>query len=497
MAIVINNQQDKEDEKQQSQGQAPVNVSGAPSASISAQPTMAGAPQKQTGSGRFTNLQRYIQASGPGAGQRLAGQIGQTVGKQTQKLSEAVEGAKSINPQLDAERQRIAQASGFAQQVQQDPTQLVQDPSKLQSFTQLRTGTSAIPQLQQQAMQAFDVAQGQLGNVQQLARLTGTEPGRFELLRQSLGRPSYTRGQQRLDQLLLQTGGGNTLGQLQRQTAEQAKTGEQFLGQTRTDIEKGLGETGQAAQTAKQQLLGALGRMDDPSTPDIDESKDAGAFGSLQQSLRQRQKDYIAQQEALKSAIESGLPTDKFSEEALNAIGLRTGQKLYDINLNELIKPSFSAENVTEQNIANQSDLARYQALAQLAGVDPTYLMQDQLGKATGTEVDRTNLNQALQSAAQRFTNTVKETSNPIGQASSMYDFFRRQGYLPYSGSDDPGQIAAYIKNNASALLNQNWGAMKHDWYDQQVRNALDWANRYTALNPTRVVNPDQVKPLK
>ncbi len=489
MAVIVNGQNQEEDKDKQ---QGSLSVSGTPTAAISATPqapTTSSAGRDSKGSGRFTNLQKYIQASGPGAGQKLAGEIGQTVGKQTKELGKSIEQAQGINPQLEAERQRIAQASGFAQQIQQDPTKLL---PQLQQFTQLRTGQSAIPQLSQQAQQAFTQAQNQLGDVQKLAGLTGTESGRFELLRQSLGRPSYTRGQQRLDQLLLQAGGGDVLGKLQQDTTQQARAGEQFLGAEKSAMEKGLAQTGQAAQTASQQLIGAIGRMDDPSTPDIDESKDAGALGSLQQALRQKQKDYITQQDALKTAIESGKSTDQFSNEALQALGLRAGQKLYDVNLNELINPAFSSENVTEQNIANSEDLARYQAIAQLAGVDPSYLNSQAIGTAKGVETDLSNLRNALTSASSRYSTLVQQPNQNLPDRSiSMVDLLKGQGYLPYTGpSNDPAQLAAYIKNNAAALLNQNWGAMSHTWYDQQIKNAQDWANRYYGMNPERIINP-------
>ena len=74
-------------------------------------------PQPQ-GSGRFTNLQKYIQAN-KGAGQRIAGQVGQTVQKDvSQQQQKAQQYYNQLGQNIQQSRQAAEQGAGFQQQLQ-------------------------------------------------------------------------------------------------------------------------------------------------------------------------------------------------------------------------------------------------------------------------------------------------------------------------------------------------------------------------------------------
>lgn len=428
-------------------------------------PQSAVAPASNTkpiGSGRFVNLQRYLGANA-GGGSRIAGKIGEAVGKQSDQFGKALGATGAVQTQLQAEKDRIAGASGFKTQIEQDPTKLVamnkdqwlasqanqpvnQNPgifqgegnsaalanqeaqyqqylsgagNPLAAVTQLRTGATALGDIAQQAQKRFGAAESQLGNVQGLANQTGSEAGRFDLLKQTLGRPNYSRGQQSLDQLLLQAEGGDVLGKLQKDTAQAARLGGQQLGAAQGAYTTGRGDVATKAQEAQKLITGALGTVgtvDNPATPDVDESKGGGALGSLQESLRGRAGEFRSAQQRLKESLESGVGSDTFDRSMLNQLsgnsmtqgltGLEQGQRLYDINLADYLKPNYSDKNVTEQNIANEQDLARYQALAKLSGTDASYLTPDQLGKAAGLTVSdssRADLQAALQARQAQF----------------------------------------------------------------------------------------------
>lgn len=481
MATIVN----PTDKDKETPSAEPSQVSGAASAISPGAPAtpQAANAQKPQGSGRFTNLQQYMQAN-QGAGEKLAGQIGNKVGEQTQKLTDATKSAGAVGDQLNAERQRIAQATNYSQQIQQDPNQLAANDDTVNSVRQLATGQNNLGGLQQQAQTAFSTAQGQLGNVQQLASMTGNEAGRFELLRQALGRPSYTNGQQRLDQVLLQNGGQNLLGQLQQNTTNQAKAGEQLLGTTQTNLGKQFTTAGQEAKSAQDLINRSLGTIDDPTTEADDSS---GAFGTLQSDLRKRQQDYIAQQQGLydnlTGGIGAGIPggdintqQDSFNQDALNMLGLKTGQNLYNVDLKQVLNPQFSASNVTEQNIANPEDVAKYNALAKLSGnTSSPYLTNAQAGTAQGLKVDTNNLQDALKSAETQY-NTLRDTKIP-GLNTSAYDIYN-------SMKNTPQGIQAY-KNLG---INSFEDLVRHDSATNAAAGNDPWTQQMLAMMGTRTV---------
>lgn len=430
MATVVTGQPEDKDQQPQ---EGAINVSGAPSAAIGGgvgQPTGPSAPatRKASGSGRFTNIQRYLQAN-VGGGERLAGQIGQKVGQQTEKLGEAVKTAQGINPQLEAERQRIAEASGLKTQLESDPTKV--DVNK---FRQIYTGQTGLAPIKQQAQQSFDVAQSELGRVQQLANLTGSEGGRFELLRQAMGRPGYTRGQQRLDQLLIQGSGGDVLGQLQKQTAERARSGEQLLGSTRGDIETQLSSLGTQAQEAQNLLSGALGTWDDPTTTEVNEA--TGALGGLQTDLTTRAGQQQAKLEDMYARARTGLESGEIDRDVAEMLGLTgltigtpglapgrsdvvqklaPGQQLLigDISSEDLLSRLQKGFNtVTPSGVATEADYNRLQALKQLAG---------QTGP-TPIELDKAQLGQAGVAAKLNAEQLQKDIQSRLGQLQSQYE---------------------------------------------------------------------------
>ncbi len=386
------------------QPQGPISVSGTPITAVEGgvgQPTPQGTAtgRKPSGSGRFTNIQGYLQAN-QGAGEKIAGQIGQDVKKQTEKLGQAVGQAGAIGSQLQAERDRLANVGSLQTQLQTDPTKV-----NVEQFRQISTGQTALNPIQQQAQQTFDTAQGELGRVQQLAGQTGTEAGRFELLRQSLGRPGYSRGQQKLDQLLVQAGGGgNVLSQLQQQTQQQARAGEQLLGGTQADIQSQIGALGTQAKTAQETLTGALGQLDNPATPDIDES--AGSLGGLQKELTTRAAQKKAELQSMYDAARKGLETGEIDRETAIALGIaQPGQT--DIMLGSLTNEDLLSrlskgfDDVTTSQAAEEHHVAESEALKKLAGLTgPTAIDLDkaQLGTAgVGAKIDAGQLQKDIE----------------------------------------------------------------------------------------------------
>lgn len=198
--------------------------------------------QKSSGMGaRLSNLKKYIEANrGSGMAQGIQKGIEDIrtgvqkgIGESEQKLQTGVAGEKarlSKGEQLikasneggggvfekgrsEAYTQDITPAQPQAQVaatgtegIQPQPVQQPQfqefgqtAADRLAAFSKYRTGEAQQFDIENQAQ-----LETQAKELQKRANLAQSEAGRYQLLRETFGRPAYTTGQQRLDQLLLQ-----------------------------------------------------------------------------------------------------------------------------------------------------------------------------------------------------------------------------------------------------------------------------------------------------
>lgn len=437
-----------------------------------------------SGGNRFVNLQKYLNAN-QGAGANMANQIGQKVGEQGEEVNKTIaQNNTLVGGQLDAEKNRIAQASGFAQQVAADPTQIAGNADQLGQFQKLYAGQTGVGNIQNAAAQGFGNAQTQLGQFQQTADMTGNEAGRFDLLRQTLGRPTYTQGQQKLDQLLVQSGGNGILGNLQKNAANQTKAAGSNLAASQAEINAGLQQRTAEALAAQQALTGAVGSLDQTA---MGGAKESGAFGSLQDSLRAKQQDFINQANTQKTDLTSQIAeaqrTGTMSQALADKLGLANGQKLYGVDLSAVVNPQFQPGTVTEQSVANDVDLARYKALAQLSGTNPNYLNAGAIGGAQGPQISTDSLNQQMTAAKQHEQDVLQEIANnrlgSLGFNEAMTGMRGMQGYQQQDIDTILAQQAEARKLNPDAQLDDETQARLNKL---QSSNAA--LSRYGILNP-------------
>lgn len=210
---------------------------------------------------------------------------------------------------------------------------------------------------------------GQADKAKTEANLAGKESGRFALLDQYFGRPSYNQGQKSLDNLLIQNGGGfNNQAQLQDKAASLVGYGNQQASQIGNEARAKASQIDQSRKTARS----ALGLQDDGSIK-------GGALGGFQDDLDARIKNYDeraanAYQEAL-----GDVKDDALDAPTVGGLGLANGSNIYDLDLAKYISQGAPAER---GKIANESDYSKYQALSKLAGMDPTYLDPNSAGMA-------------------------------------------------------------------------------------------------------------------
>lgn len=368
--------------------------------------------QRPQGSGRFTNLQKYLQAN-QGAGQRIAGQVGDRLGSGLQKQQEQ---AQSYNQKLgqavSQAQQGAQQGAGYLEQLRTMGTQLqqpegatatqaasqalgaqqfAQSPqfSQYQAFQQGRGVDEALLAQRQQAAQQG--AQALLTGAQQAQQQLGSEGGRFNLLRQTFGgaaRPDYTTGQQRLDQLFLTGGGG--LGQVQQDVSGRVKAAQDLArqaGLARQDV-SGL-------TTQEQQLMGDI------------QQQAMSNVGSYENLLRQQMEERKAEAATLGPQLQEQLGKDYLTPEQAATLGVSdlAGTNLLDLDLLHGGYLSSQMRTPTVAGTTTGEQAQRYSALRNILGQQEGGLFSPdtEVGTYTPYEFDRERLEKDISGRMEDF----------------------------------------------------------------------------------------------
>lgn len=323
-------------------------------------------PQAATSGGRrLQNLQNYLKANKPQSqalGQQIVGKVGTDVEKAQQKLAQS---QQRFSQQIQPEQQRLSQGGQVIQsalgaegtQPGQAAMQFVQDPNQVKEFQNLFQGQSFLPVT---GLSDADKLQAQASQLGQTAGLAGTEAGRFQLLKKYFGKPTYTTGQQRLDQLLLQGGGG--LGDLQSHLRNQAQQAERSLSAGIQGARQQAGQLGQQREQLQQQAQGILGQQDQLNT-------------LLQDELTQARQQ---QQQALPELLQR-ISQNKVTSQDLELLGLTPDQASPKGVQVGYARPTFGVENQVSEffrptqdfnlkDVTSPEEMARLRALSQLSG---------------------------------------------------------------------------------------------------------------------------------
>lgn len=407
--------------------EAPVSGTGQPLQTVgTAKPSgpATAAPEKRPqGSGRFTNLQKYIDANKQ-AGSRIAGKVGSDIksdlGKKEsqsqdyysqlgQSVEKARETAKKGEGYTKALRDIGSNIASSAYQEGSDPTrqeaglgsiqQFTQDPG-FQQFQDIQAGRGInedLLGLQQQ--QAAGQAGKYLSAAEQAKQSLGSEGGRFDLLRQTYGgaaRPDYTTGQQRLDQLFLSSGGG--LGDLRGQVGQDVLRAQELN-------KLATGQAGEVSRLAAQEQ-GIVGNIGRETASNQQAYLDAlGSYVDPTQAARER--EFTNLQSAIQSYQPGGAGKTGFSQQQLQNLGVSADQGAYNVfddisDARDIVTKG--REATSAQDIARQSDVDRYAALARIAGTDPGALTQaGDLGSAYAAREDEAGLASRLTAAQKEF----------------------------------------------------------------------------------------------
>lgn len=444
---------------------------GAPSSGGAVQSSSAGSSQPAS-SGQFVNIQKYLNAN-QGSGQQIGQNITNTIDNKTNDFNSNISNdAQGVQNQVDSEKQRLAAANGFQQQITNDPTQITSDPTQLASFQQLYSGATILPQLQTTFNQNSANEGSSLNDLQNTTNLANSEAGRFQLLKQSLGRPSYTQGQQSLDQLLLQSqGNGQILNNLQKSANQDITNAQNQYNTTQTNLNQGLSDIGTLGTAAQTNLQGAV----------------TTANTGLQNTLNQRVTDTQNQQNDLQTRLLAQEKTGVFDPDVAALLGITNGQNLYNTDLSAA-NNAFNPALINVNNVASTQDFARANALAQLAGQqNSNYLTGTDPGTPITPGVNQATIAKNLADATSEYKGITGDQFNALRPAfADMASMTNYEGAAPNSASD----VYNYI-NGLNALENTHPayadafagnGQVGKDY--QQISN---WQKLYAAMNPTRV----------
>jgi len=201
----INQPDDEELKKQQeAQSGAPTNISGQ-SAILSTE-----APSKMGGakdSGSFTNLNQYLEANKENAGQ-MGTKIASDITGQGQATRTGIQDTSTEFNQL-ADQGTLAgldkapeEARNIVQQARTGAKNAQIDQNQMSRFGEIANAQYKGPQDLTGTTKYANTAQ-QYEKAQQAAKNASSDEGRFSLLKDAYARPTYSQGQQNLDNLLL------------------------------------------------------------------------------------------------------------------------------------------------------------------------------------------------------------------------------------------------------------------------------------------------------
>ena len=457
-----------EDEKQAQQGQAQpggLKLAGGSGGQTSALAGASGAQSSQkasTGSG-FQNLDNYLSANdAQGFGKQVGAKVQGDLTQGKEKFSQA---AGQVVNQIG--QSGVVPSESDISGALADPAKA--DTSQYNSWVnQTYQGPKSLQDNQQAASQAY----GAINNAANKAKMVGSEAGRFSLLDSYFGKPQYNFGEKSLDNLLVQRGGGlDNVSQIQNQAASLKNYAKQ----------EGQNIQGMAAQReglvnqSREQARKAIGLGEDGQIS-------GGALGGFQDSLQSKVDAENAAREARYNDLYGDMADRDYTPATLEALGLKAGDNLYGVDPRTFLQKGAQA---TAANVSNADEYARYQALAKMAGVNPTLLTEenmDELGSLGKNQVniDNEGLSKAIGAKASAYNKANNELTSKLSQSQALLDRYSQE---LQDGDYAAHQRAIKERQNLEALQAQKAALDKQ--YD--INTKAGRAKAGVSVNPATI----------
>jgi hypothetical protein len=339
MPFAAASQMDEDKLKAQDKNGAAPNISGESGGFATGVPGQESSAGKQTkGSGdKFANIQSYLSANkdqGEQMGQKVTSDVEKNASDATQKVQDFSTKAPTV--------QAYDPSAAYA-----NVTSL-SDADK-QAYNAAKAGYKGPQQLDQ--VEGYGDTSKAVGTASQQVQNAGNEAGQRELLKQTYKRPSYTGGENALDQTIVQNAPGARAGfegltQKYSGLSNMFNTAAQDVG-------------GKVNAAAKQGL----------ANQNAINTGEAKAKADLLDPIRARAQ---AQNEAATgriTGVTNDVSDDTLSADTLAALGLTEGQNLYDLDLKSYLTPNYTQAGIN--NVANADERSRYAALTNLIGGKP------------------------------------------------------------------------------------------------------------------------------
>jgi len=414
----------KEENEQDGQAQQPMQQLGQES------PVVTGnQPQGEAGkssSGSFTNLNSYLDANKSHQfGQEVAGKVGAQINEADQ-----AQGVADASFRSAVDQTSVAKDDGVLGQLKTDPTKVDQS-----AFGKMRDAQYKGPNNLVDQADLYQPAQQKTDRAFTTAEQTKDEGGRKAFLNQEygsgVGRYDYSKGQQKLDNLLVQAD-PNSKAMFEQNQARAAATRDKF-GSLNTALSQYASGKKAATEDARASARSAVG---------IDDSgnwNNTGAMGDvlseLDRTVANQRTKLAGDRAALEPTLDKQNVSD-FSPEAMQRLGVSKEQfQGYNLIPEYLRGGSYEADYKTFSEaegstygfnprdyieLGNDADLnrstmadgdtqARISALSKLAGKENSFIVPDQAGRMVGKPTFTARGGEMLSASQQKRTSMMPE----------------------------------------------------------------------------------------
>lgn len=385
------------------------------------------APQAPTSnsSGNFQNIGKYINANKDfnSANGGLAGNVTSGINNQAQNQQQNIQGAQNTFNQQAQSNVNSFNNLGAVNQAATDPYGFIQNnPNGVQQVQAAENAQYTGPQGFQDlsGSQNLNNLSAQNQNLNNLSKETQSQSGQFNLLKNMVSSPTYTSGQQSLDQAIMSSAPGAQKAFVQAR-GEASQAG-QNLNSAQQQAQQAAQQNQQLAQqvgsTAKSTLNNAVGGV-------------GNDINTTLQNL-QNSNSTAAQQAA------NDLYYNNLSGTDLTALGnnsatspLASAGSWYGLSPDQVAQYVSGNTAVTAQQAATQDQYNKIAALNQLLGNNASQTSQGVLSQFTdptqsGSQGSSVNINSGgLATALQNAENNYKTQLQGISQQQAA-------GYQPY-----------------------------------------------------------------
>lgn len=413
----------------------PVSVSGQAATINSSNTAPNPVAAKGSNSGRFTNISNYLKAN---QGSNLAGKVAGNIENQSNQVRDALNQSKNQFSE-QAQAGRVQGNQNLVNEAIQDPNSFAANQEKLQQFERLRDAQYKGPQ----ELQGVQKLGSDVENLQSLTKQTGTEGGRFNLLRTMFNKPTYSGGQQKLDNLLMQTN-QDQLNKLRGSNVITSRINQDLNNSSKLAADQG----NQLAAEAQNIQYSTRKALSDEET-------------ARQNDLNFRLNDIASKRGDAQKSFTDLLKEGKMTSADLAKFGVDPNQGLYGLTNDQLLNYMSTGKEANKYNIASADDYSRFDALSKLAGKDNTYLAGQYKDQA-GTLDDPYGFN-------------AKGLADVLGTQRTIAETDKADLVKPYD--DTIASLQARLNGPGSDKMKENWANQLNNYVQERAAKISEFEN--------------------